>query len=326
MRRREFIALLCSTTIVGPLAARAQQGQKPPIIGFLGVGTAAGWSPWAAAFAKRLGELGWIEHRTIAIEYRWAEGRNDRYAEIAAEFVRLNVDVIVTGGIAIPALKQATSVIPIVIALGSDPVGSGQVASLARPGSGNITGLSLQYTDLAGKRLELLHEIVPGLRRLAVLANAGYADAFLEEREVQKLASMLGVDVIAPEIRRGEDIAPAFETFKGSAEAVYIVGDPIINSNLGRIVTLSSAARLPTLFNVGDYVKAGGLISYGPDFADMFRHAAVYVDKILRGAKPGDLPIEQPTKFELVINLGTAKALGITIPGTLRALADEVIE
>jgi putative ABC transport system substrate-binding protein len=253
------------------------------------------------------------------------EGRSDRYAEIAAEFVQRKVDVIVTAGIAVPTLMRATSVIPIVIALGSDPVGSGQVASLARPG-GNITGLSLQYTELAGKRLELLREIMPALRRLGVLANAGYADALLEMREVRALAATLGVEVTAPEIRRGEDITLALETFKGGMEAVYVIGDPLVNSNLRGVITSSNAARLPTLFNVDDFVKAGGLMSYGPSFSDMFQRAAEYTDKILRGAKPGELPIEQPTKFELFINLATAKLLGITIPGTVLARADEVIE
>jgi putative tryptophan/tyrosine transport system substrate-binding protein len=324
LRRREFLELLGGLTVAWPAAALGQK--KVPTVGFLGGGTAASaWSSWASAFARRLAELGWIEHRTITIEYRWGEGRSDRYAEIAAEFVQRKVDVIVTAGIAVPALMKATSVIPIVIALGSDPVGSGQVASLARPG-GNITGLSLQYTELAGKRLELLREIMPALRRLGVLANAGYADALLEMRELRALATTLGVEVTAPEIRRAEDITLALEIFKGGTEAVYVIGDPLVNSNLGRIVTSSSAARLPTLFNVGDFVKAGGLMSYGPSFSDMFQRAAEYTDKILRGAKAGELPIEQPTKFELFINLTTAKALGITIPGTVLARADQVIE
>ncbi len=324
LRRREFLELLGGLTVFWPVAALGQK--KVPTIGFLGGGAAASaWSSWASAFAKRLAELGWIEHRTITIEYRWGEGRSDRYAEIAAEFVQRKVDVIVTAGVAVPALMRATSVIPIVIALGSDPVGSGQVASLARPG-GNVTGLSLQYTELAGKRLELLREIMPALRRLGVLANAGYADAMLEMREIRALATTLGMEITAPEIRRAEDITLALEIFKGGTEAVYVIGDPLVNSNLGRIVTASSAARLPTLFNVGDFVKAGGLISYGPSFSDMFQRAADYTDKILRGAKPGELPIEQPTKFELFINLTTAKALGITIPGILLARADQVIE
>src|SRR5215831_12299470 len=252
MRRRDFIKVIGST-VAWPLAARAQAPargqQKVPTIGFLGGGTAASvWSSWAAAYVRRLAELGGIEHRTIAIEYRWAEGRSDSFAEIAAEFVRLKVDVIVTGSIAVPALMQATSVIPIVIALGSDPVGSGQVASLARPG-GNVTGLSLQYTELAGKRLELLREIMPQLRHLAVIANAGYADALLESRAIEKLAGTLGIDVTAPEIRRAQDITLAFETFKGGTQAVYVVGDPLVNFNLDRIIKSSSAARLPTLFN-----------------------------------------------------------------------------
>ena len=259
LRRREFLELLGGLTVFWPAAALGQK--KVPTIGFLGGGTAtSAWSSWASAFAKRMAELGWIEHRTITIEYRWGEGRSDRYAEIAAEFVHRKVDVIVTAGVAVPALMRATSVIPIVIALGSDPVGSGQVASLAKPG-GNVTGLSLQYTELAGKRLELLREIMPQLRRLGVLANAGYADALLEMRELRALATTLGVEITAPEIRRAEDITLALETFKGGMEAVYVIGDPLVNSNLRGIITSSSAARLPTLFNVGDFVKAGGLIS-----------------------------------------------------------------
>jgi putative ABC transport system substrate-binding protein len=274
---------------------------------------------------QRLHELGWIDGRTVAIQYRWAEGRSERLAEIAAEFVRLKVDVIVTGGNAAVAAKQASSVIPIVFALVDDPVASGLVASLARPG-GNVTGLSMQSTDLAGKRLALLREVVPGLRRLAIMVNPGAPAAVLEMSEVEATAKTLGLDIATFEIRRAEDFAPAFAAFKGRVDAVYVLGDPLMNSNRVRLNTLSLVERLPTMHGLRDYVEVGGLMSYGPNFQDLWRRAGEYVDKILRGAQAGDLPVEQPTKFELVINLQTAKALGIQIPDKLLALADEVIE
>jgi ABC-type uncharacterized transport system substrate-binding protein len=279
-----------------------------------------------AAFVQRLRELGWIEGRTIAIEVRWAEARQERFAEIAAEFVRLKVDVIVTAGTAaVVRAKQATSVIPIVFAVAGDPVGTGLVASLARPG-GNVTGLSVQQTDLAGKRLELLREVVPGLRRLVIMANIGTPSAVLDMREVQAAARMLGFEVATLEIRRAEDIAPAFEALKGHADALYVCGDSLVFTHRIRINTLALAARLSTIHDHGEYVEAGGLMSYGPTFPDLYGRAGDYVDKILRGAKPADLPVEQPTKFNLVINLITAKALGLTVPPTLLARADEVIE
>ena len=326
MRRREFITLLGGAAAAWPLAARAQQPAKLPTIGFLGASTPSAQSQWVAAFVQRLRELGWIEGRTVAIEYRWAEGRSERFAEIAAEFVRLKVDVIVTAGTAaVLAAKQATSVIPIVFAVAGDPVGSGLVASLARPG-GNVTGLSIQATDLAGKRLELLREVVPGLRRLAIMANVGNPGAVLEMGEVQAAARTLGLEVATLEIRRAEDIAPAFEALKGRADALYVCADPLVITNRIRINTLALGARLPTMHGIREYVEAGGLMSYGPNFPDLFRRAADYVDKILRGAKPADIPVEQPTKFDLVINLTTAKALGLDVPPTLLARADEVIE
>jgi putative ABC transport system substrate-binding protein len=280
---------------------------------------------WVAAFVQRLSELGWIEGRTVAITYRWAEGHSERYTEIAAEFVRLKVDVIVTTGPAVPAAKQATSVIPVVFALAGDPVGTGLIASLARPG-GNVTGLSIQQIDLASKRLELLREIVPGLRRLAIMANIGFPDAVLEMREVQSTAKMLGLEIVALEIRQAEDIAPAFESLKGPVDALYVCADPIISTNRIRINTSALSARLPTMHGFRDYVEVGGLMSYGPNNANLFRRAAEYVDKILKGAKPGDLPVEQPTKFDLIINLKTAKALGLTVLPSLLARADEIIE
>ena len=264
---------------------------------------------------QRLRELGWIEGRTVAIEYRWAEGRSERFAEIAAEFVRLKVDVIVTGGTAVPAAKQATSVIPIVFAAAADPVGTGLVATLARPG-GNVTGLSNQSTDLAGKRLELLREVVPGLRRLAIMANVDNPQAVLETGEVQADGAHARPRGRHSKIRRADDIAPAFEALKGRAEALYVVSDALTITNRIRINTLALGARLPTMHANREYVEAGGLMSYGANYPDLFRRAAEYVDKILRGAKPADLPVEQPTKFDLVINLTTAKALGLDMPPT----------
>jgi len=273
----------------------------------------------------RLGELGWIEGRTVAIEYRWAEGRSERYAEIAVEFVRLKVDVIVTSGSATLAAKQATAVIPIVFASAPDPLGLGLVASLARPG-GNVTGLSSQFTDLAGKRLEFLREVLPGLRRLAIMANVDYPAAVQQMDDVAATARALGLAVETLKIQRGEDIAAAFDTLKGRADALYVVSDPIVNANRLRINTLALGARLPTMHSLREYVEAGGLMSYGPNFPDLWRRTADFVDKILSGMKPTDTPVEQPTKFDLVINLITAKALGLTVPPMLLARADEVIE
>jgi putative ABC transport system substrate-binding protein len=324
VKRREFITLLGSAA-AWPLVARAQQPAKLPTIGFLGTTSASAWSHYVAAFAQRLRELGWVESRTVAIEYRGAEGHSERLTEMAGEFVRLKVDVIVTAGSAFLAVKQATSVIPIVFAIADDPVEAGFAASLARPG-GNITGLSIQRGDTLGKRLELLREVLPGLRRLAILANVGDPNTAREIGEVEAAARALGFEVVKLEIRRAEDIAPAFEALKGGADALYVCGDPLVNTNRVRINTLALAARLPTMHFVKVYVEAGGLMSYGPSFVDLFRRSGDYVDKILRGVKPGDIPIEQPTKFELVINLKTAKALGLQIPDKLLAVADEVIE
>ena len=325
MMRRDFITLLGGAVAALPLAARAQQPAKLPTIGYLGTAAASAWAPWTAAFVQRLRELGWIEGRTVAIQYRWAEGRAERWAEIASEFVRLKVDVIVSGGNAAVVAKQASTVIPIVFALVDDPVGMGLVASLARPG-GNVTGLAMQSIDLAGKRLALLREVVPGLRRLAIIANAEYPFAMLEMAEFQTAARTLGLDVAPFEIRRAEDIVPAFEALEGRADALYVVGDALVITHRIRINTLALAARLPTIHVAREFVESGGLMSYGPNFADLFRRAADYVDKILRGTKPAEIPVEQPTKFDLVINLTTAKALGLTISEAFLLRADEVIE
>jgi putative ABC transport system substrate-binding protein len=324
MKRRELIRLLGGAAAAWPLTARAQQAGKLPTIGYMGSNTPSAESQRIAAFVQRLRQLGWIEGRTIAIESRWGEGRNERFAEIAAEFVRLKVDVIVTAGTAaVVRAKQATSVIPIVFAVAGDPVGTGLVASLARPG-GNVTGLSMQQTDLAGKRVELLREVVPG-RRLVIMANIGSPGAVLDMREVQTAARTLGFDVATLEIRRAEDIAPAFEALD-RADALYVCGDPLVFTHRIRINTLALAARLSTIHDQREYVEAGGLMSYGPNFPDLYRRAADYVDKILRGTKPADIPVEQPTKFDLVVNLTTAKAIGLDVPAILLARADEVIE
>ena len=322
MRRRELLGLLGGAA-AWPVTARAQP--RLSTIGFLGVTTSSDGSERTTAFAKRLHQLGWIEGRNVAVVYQWAEGRNERYAEIAAEFVRRKVDVIVTAGGAVLAAKLATSVIPIVFAVANDPVGSGLVVSLARPG-GNVTGLSLQFTDLAGKRIEYLRETIPGLRRLAIMANVAYPGAVLEAREVEAMARALGLEVAAIEIWRTEDIATVFETFKTKVEALYVCADPLLGTHRIRINTLALDARLPTMHGNREHVVAGGLMSYGANFPDLYRRAADLVDKVLRGTNPADIPVEQPTKFDFVINIKTAKKLGLEIPPTLIARADEVVE
>ena len=326
MRRRDFLGALGGAAAAWPIAAHAQQLGKLPTIGFLGAGTPSTMGGWPAAFVQRLGELGWIEGRTVAIEYRWADGNSARAAEAAAEFAQLKVNVIVTNGTPIIlAVKRTTSEIPIVFAAAGDPVGTGLVASLARP-SNNLTGLSVEATDLAGKHVELLREVRPGLRRLAILVNARSPNAVVQTRELKSAAGTLGYDVNVREIASAEDIEPAIAALKGDADALFVTNDPLTVTNRVRINALALGAQLPTMYAFREFVDAGGLMSYGPIYADLFRRAADYVDKILRGAKPSDLPVEQPTKFELVINLKTAKALGIGVPPTLLARADEVIE
>ena len=324
MRRRDFLTgIVVSSTV--PLTARAQQPGKLPTIGVLGASPSIE-SDRVAAFVQRLRELAWIDGRNLVIEYRWAEGRNERYAEAAAELVRLNVDIIVT--VATPATlaaKRATTVIPIVFGAASDPIRTGLVESLARPG-GNVTGLSNQISDTGGKKLEFMREIVPSLRQVAILANVGNPAAVLDMVEAQASARKLGLEVTTSEIRRAEDIAPAFDALKGHADALYVCTDPLVNTHRIRVNILALAARLPTIHSLREYVEAGGLMSYGPNIPDLLRRAADFVDKILHGARPADIPVEQPTKFDLVINLTTAKALGLTIPESLLARATEVIE
>jgi putative ABC transport system substrate-binding protein len=276
-----------------------------------------------AAFVQRLHELDWTN---IAIELRWSEGSKDRLPEIVAEFVRLKVDVMVLeGSAATLAAKRTTSDIPIVFPVSGDPVSAGLVASLSRPG-GNVTGLSLQVTDTATKRLEFLREVVPSLRRLAIMGDLSAPAVAQEISQAEQAAHELGVAITGIEIRQAVEIEPAFEALKGRVEALYVCSGPLFDTHRLRINELALGAKLPTSYEVQQYVAAGGLMSYGTNFADLFRRAAEIVDKILRGAKPADIPVEQPTKFDLVINLKTAKALGLTIPHKLLVLADEVIE
>jgi putative ABC transport system substrate-binding protein len=325
IHRREILGLLGGAA-AWPIAARAQQPTRLPTIGFLGSNTPAAQLPWTTAFVQRLQQLGWIDGRNVRIEYRWADANAERAAEIAAEFARLKVDVIFTSGSAnIAAVKRATSLIPIVFAAAADPIGTGLIASLARPG-GNATGLATQQVDIIGKRLELLREVIPGLRRLGIMANVGAPGAMLDMREVQTVAHTLGLEVTTLEVRGAEDIAPGLEAMAGRVDALYVATDPFITTHRLRINILALSARLPTMHGIREQVEAAGLMSYGTNFPDLFRRAGDYVDKILRGAKPADLPVEQPVRFDLVVNLIVARALGLTIPPMLLARADEVIE
>jgi putative tryptophan/tyrosine transport system substrate-binding protein len=325
MRRREFISLLGGAA-AWPLAARAQQQAKLPTIGFLGPTKAAIATDRITAFAGRLNELGWRDRQTVMVDYRWADGKAERFKEIAADFVRQPVDVIVTWGTATAlAAKHATSVIPIVFTIVSDPVGTGLAASLRSPG-GNATGLSTEQADIAGKRLELLREIVPGLSRLALLANPSNPGTLREMREAQAAAQTLGLQVVVLQADRVDQIRVAVEAAHNQAQALFVSSDAFLNNNRRLINASAIDARLPTIYGYREAIGDGGLLSYGPSYTDLFRGAADYVDKILRGTKPSDLPIEQPTKFELVVNRKTAEALGLDLPQTLIARADEVID
>ena len=326
MERRTFITVL-GGAMAWPLAARAQQpAARLPAIGFIGPSTASADVTRRAAFVKRLGELGWVDGRNLVIEYRWAEGVVTRAGEIASGYAQQKVDVIVVSGDAqVLAAKRATAEIPIVIAAAADPVGNSLVESLARPG-GNVTGLSRQLTDSTGKRIEVLREFLPGLRRMAILFNAANPLTLPELNTAQAAVAGLGFDSLKCEIRRAEDVAPAIEALGGRADALYVCIDPLVNTNGILINSLALAARLPTMHSSRDNIDAGGMISYGPDIIDLFRRAAEFVDKILRGAKPADLPVEQPIKFELVINLRAARSIGLEISPTLLARADEVKE
>ena len=272
-----------------------------------------------------LGELGWAEGRDVTIEVRWSEGRPERVADTADQFVRQKLDVILTYGGAVSALKKATASIPIVFAVAVDPIGVGLVASLSHPGS-NVTGLSVQQTDTAGKQLELLHQIVPNLHQLGILFDAGYPATVREMELIQAITRNLGLTVSPKGIKRGEEIPSTLDALKGQADALYVAENSLIAANYSLIAALALDIHLPTSGNSAEFARAGALMSYGPNYPDLYRRAADYVDKILRGAKPGDLPVEQPTKFDLVINLKTAKVLGIDVPNSMQLLADEVIE
>jgi putative ABC transport system substrate-binding protein len=322
VKRREFV---CSAGALAfwPIFAQAQSSPKVPTIGLLGTTSPSAWGEWVAAFVERLKELGWNEGHTVAIEYRWAEGRYERFSEIANEFVRLKVDVIVTSGGAVTATKQATSIIPIVFAVANDP--ASLVSNLSRPG-GNVTGLSLQAPDLAEKRLELLREVLPQVRRLAILGNIGYPASVVEMNELDVTATKLGLDVTKIGVRSAAQITTGIASLKGEADALYVVTDSLVSTNRAVINAAALSARLPTIHSVREYLEGGGLISYGPSYTHLFRRAGDYVDKILRGSEPGSIPVETPTKFEFVINLKTAKALDLTVSEALLARADEVIE
>jgi len=324
MRRRAFIALLGSAAVAWPLAGRAQY-RLLPTVGVLGVATPSAWQSNLAVFTRRLNELGWSDARTLAFEYRWAEGNSERFADLAAELVRLKVDVILTAGGAVPAAKQATTTIPIVFAVASDPVGTGLVRSLARPG-GNVTGLSVQATDLAGKRLELLRELVPGRRRLVIMFNPKYSAAAHESNEVRAAARSLGFETRTLEIGRPQDIGNGIGTLDPHVDILYVCIDPLTDTEKIVIATSALTARVPTMGGFRESVEAGSQVFYGPNTESMFRRAAELVDKILRGTKPGDIPVEQATKFDLLVNARTARALGLDVPATLLARADEVIE
>jgi putative ABC transport system substrate-binding protein len=325
IRRRKFIALLGGAA-AWPVVAGAQEARRVPIIGYIAPTNPLIPSRSTGAFLQRLRELGWIEGQTITVESRWAAGRPERLDEIAAEFVRIKVDLIVTSSTNDSiVVKQVAPQIPMVFAVSGDPVGFGLVASLARPG-GNITGLSMQSPDLASKRVQLLREIVPGLHRLGILANPSSPSVMPEVSEVQAAARTVGLNAATSEIRQIADIDSTFELLKSRADALYVVGDPLVNTNRILIGTLALGARLPMMCGFRELVEAGCLMSYGPNLPDLYRRAAEFADKILRGARPSAIPVEQPTKFELVINLKTAKELGLTVSPTLLALADEMIE
>jgi len=322
MRRREFLAGI-SGIAASPFAARAQQTTRLPVVGFMGAATPSAWVPWTAAFVRRLDELGWVDGKTVKIEYRWAAGSEERYAEIGTELVNLDAKVLVAvGG---DAAKKATSKTPIVVALMSDPVGTGLVSSLARPG-GNITGMSIQSTDLAGKRIELLKEAVPGMRHLGILAYVDYAGTMLDVGAIHAASRSFNLEAVTVPIHRASDIEPAFASLEPQMQAIYVPPNLLVNTNRILINELAQRQRLPTMYGFREYVDSGGLMSYGPNTPRLFRRAAEYVDKILRGAKPNDLPVEQPTEFDLIVNLKVARLIGLELSPSFLARADGVIE
>ncbi|MGB6349643.1 MAG: ABC transporter substrate-binding protein [Pseudolabrys sp.] len=327
MRRRDFTVLFVVGMAMWPAYVRAQQLRRIPRIGVLLPGAPAAWSRRTKAFLDGLSELGYVEGKTIAIEWKWGDDQFDTLSGLAADLVRSNVDVIVTGGTsATKACKTATQTIPIVMAIVGDPVAAGLVDSLARPG-GNATGFSIVAPELGTKRLELLKEIVPNLSSIAVLSNAKNPQSKIEMKEMQTAAQAMGLQLHSAEISTEVGLEDAFVAMnKAPVQALILLTDPILFSQRKRIVDLVTKYKLPAVYFYSGFVEAGGLMSYGPSDVDLFHRAAGYVDKILKGAKPSDLPVEQPTRFELIFNLKTAKSLGLTVPPKLLLTADEVIE
>ncbi len=327
-RSQLLVVLGLLVVLAAPLAAEAQQAGKVWRIGYLGPGSASVFPAALDAFRQQLRLLSYVEGQNLAIEYRWAANRDDRLSSLAAELVRLHVDVIVVEGHtpAIQAAMNATRTIPIVMGVSGDPVRTGLVASLARPG-GNVTGLSIQSADLAAKRLELLREAAPKLTRVAVVWNPANPPKVLEWNETQIAARALGLKLESLEVRGPADFDDAFKVAtKQGADALIAFSDGLINGHRGQIIAFAARNRLPAMYAYSYFAEDGGLIAYGPSFADMFRRAAIYVDKLLKGARPADLPVEQATKFDLVINLKTAKALRLTMPQSLLLRADRLIE
>ncbi len=327
---RGCLALLPTLALVilaAPLVADAQQPPKIPRIGYLGGFSPSAGAPLLEAFRQGLRELGYVEGQNIFIDFRWAEGRPDRFPALAAELINLRVDVIVTySNPAVTALQQATRTIPIVVASMGDPVASGFVASLARPG-GNITGFSTLSEELGGKRVELLREAVPKVSRVAVLAGSQTASQRTQWREIQAAAKALKVTPQRQEVAGPDEIEHAFASFvKGRAQGLIVLPHAVTNDRRTQIVGLAAKNRLPGIYPDSLFVEAGGLMSYGPNRSDLHRRAATYVDKILKGAKPADLPVQQPTRFELVLNMKTAKALGVTFPPSIMVRAEQVIQ
>lgn len=325
--RRAFVVALGGAAAAWPLAARAQQAAKVPLIGLLSAFSRSDTALWNKAFLQGLRDLGWVDGKNIRIEYRYAEGRDDRLAGLVAGLVAANVNIIVTS--VTPdtlAAKNGTKQIPIVMVAVGDPVAVGIVQSLARPG-GNVTGLSQMTPDVVGKRLELLREIAPGASSVFVFFNSDDPNSVLGRNEIQRSAQRLGVEPHALDVRNAVDLEKALqEAAAAQAGAIAMMPNPVFVTNLKRIADFAFQNKIPSMFHLREFADLGGLLSYGVDRADLYRRAAGYVDKILKGASPADLPIEQPTKFELAINLKTAKALGLTVPAGLLAIADEVIE
>jgi putative ABC transport system substrate-binding protein len=326
MRRREFIKALVGSATVWPLAARAQQSGKVHRIGYLGFGSPASWANRIEALRKGLRKLGYVEGKDIVIEFRWAE-RADRLPDLAVELVRTNVDVIfATSSTETNATRQATKTIPIVFATHADPVGLGHVASLARPG-GNITGLTMLLTDLVAKELEILKEALPHMMRVGVLVTPTAPSHRPALQAAEAAGRKLGVEVYEIPVRSAEDFDRAFATMvRERVDGFLAVASPLTRSQRALLAELSLKHRLPSMFGTKENVEAGGLMSYAPDLLDLTRRAATYIDKILKGSKPADLPVEQATKFELVVNNKTAKALGLNIPESFLLRADQVIE